>query len=98
MLEEEKETKNVLNKIEKLRNTTSFMDSPIESKITSSSYLLFIFLINFIQGLHCGELCQALENPFYIREIRLVFQDLQALANLWEACSISSQQNLRGKV
>ena len=39
--EEEKETKNVLNKIEKLRNSTSFMDSPIESNFL----VIFLFPI-----------------------------------------------------
>ena len=41
--EEEKETKNVLNKIEKLRNSTSFMDSPIESNFL----VIFLFPITF---------------------------------------------------
>ena len=99
ILEEEKETKNVLNKIEKLRNNTSFMDSPIESRYIQSHLCFYLyFILNFIQGRHFGELCQALENLFCIRETRFDFQDLQAQANLWEVCSISSQKNLRGKV
>ena len=49
ILEEEKETKNILNKIEKFRNTTSFMDSPIESKIQAHLFL-FIFFNELYSG------------------------------------------------
>ena len=62
---EEKETKNVLNKIEKLRNSTSFMDSPIESNflvIFLSIFLPIIIKTYTLQDQHCAELCQTLAN------------------------------------